>query len=58
MDATMIKSKILLLEAELKLLKSAVFSKPIDYDADEKVWKVIKPILKVARSQTYKKLYA
>jgi hypothetical protein len=58
MDATMIKSKILLLEAELKLLKSAVFYKPIDYDADEKVWKVIKPILKVARSQTYKKLYA
>ncbi len=58
MNRTMIRDRIMNLEAELKLLKSAVFSKPIDYDADEKVWKIIRPFLKKARAQTYKKLYA
>ena len=54
----MIRDRIMNLEAELKLLKSAVFSKPIDYEADEKVWKMYRPISKKIRSQLYKKLYA
>ncbi len=58
MNAVMIKNKILRLEAELKFLKSAIFSKPIDFEADEKVWKMYKPISKKIRSQLYKKMYA
>jgi hypothetical protein len=58
MTTTAIKNKILSMEAELKLLKSAVFSRPIDYGADEKIWKIIKPILKRSRAETYRKLYA
>jgi hypothetical protein len=58
MNRTMIRDRIMNLEAELKLLKSAVFSKPIDYEADEKVWKMYRPISKKIRSQLYKKLYA
>ena len=58
MNATMIKNKIQVLEAELRLIKSAVFNKQIDFEADEKIWKVVKPVLKRARAQVYKKVYA
>lgn len=58
MNTTMIKNKILTLEAEIRLLKLAIFDKPVDFEADEKVWKVIKPILKKARAQVYKETYA
>jgi hypothetical protein len=58
MTTTAIKNKILSMEAELKLLKSAVFSRPIDYEADDRTWKMIKPILKRSRAETYRKLYA
>lgn len=58
MNTTMLKNKILRLEAELTLLKSAVFDKPIDFEADEKIWKMYKPIQKKIRAQLYKKMHA
>ena len=58
MNNTTIKNKIVRLEAELKLLKSSIFSAPIDFEADEKIWKMYKPISKKIRSQLYKKQYA
>lgn len=58
MNQLMIKNKIVTIEAELRLLKSAVYSGPIDYEADDKVWKTVKPILKRVRSQLYREKYA
>jgi len=58
MNTVAIKNKIRSLEAELKLLKTAVYNKPIDFEADEKVWKMVKPILKKARAEIYKRTYA
>ncbi len=58
MNKNILKNKFEMLEAEMKLLKSAFFSKPIDFDADEKVWSKIGSIVKKTRAKIYRKSYA
>ena len=56
MNQTAIKTKIINLEAQLKMLKSAI-TKPINFDVDERSWSAVKPTLKKARSKLYRKVY-
>jgi len=52
-----IKEKLNNLEAEIKLLKTAVTNKP-DFSIDESNWKKVKPLSKKIRSQLFKQKYA
>jgi hypothetical protein len=56
MNKVAVKEKLNTLEAEIKLLKTAVTERP-DFEIDEINWKKIKPALKKARAQTYKEVY-
>ena len=56
MDKAAVKEKLNTLEAEIKLLKTAVTERP-DFEIDEVNWKKFKPALKKARAQTAKDIY-
>jgi len=57
MDQTTVKEKIQSLEAEIKLLKTAVSGRP-DFAIDEINWRKIKPAVKKARAEVSKEMYA
>lgn len=56
MNNVSVKEKIRNLEAEIKLLKTAVAGRP-DFDIDKANWQKIKPVSKKARAELFKTLY-
>lgn len=57
MNKLAVKEKINILEAEIRLLKNAVTSRP-DFDVDEDNWKRLKPDSKKIRAKLFKSRYA
>ncbi|MEK7480117.1 MAG: hypothetical protein AAB665_02390 [Patescibacteria group bacterium] len=52
-----VKNRVQELEAEVRLLKTAVAERP-DFDIDEKNWQKVKSTSKKVRSELYKARYA
>jgi len=57
MNQTTVKEKIQNLEAEIRLLKTAVSGRP-DFSIDEINWRKFKPAVKKARAEISKEMYA
>ena len=57
MNKINIKEKLNNLEAEVKLIKKAFFSKP-NFDVDEANWQKVKPLLNRTRAKLFKQFYA
>ena len=57
MNKIAIKEKINILEAEIRLLKNAVISRP-DFNVDEENWKKLKSDSKKIRAKLFKSRYA
>ena len=57
MNKIAIKEKINTLEAEIRLLKNAVISRP-DFNVDEENWKKLKSDSKKIRAKLFKSWYA
>ena len=56
MNKTAVKEKLKAIEAEIRILRTAVNERP-DFGIDEINWKKVKPALKKSRAQTYKEVY-
>ena len=56
MTTASVKTKIVTLEAEIKLLKKA-FGEKLDLTVDEFNWQALKPAVKKARQKMFKKAY-
>lgn len=56
MNKIAVKEKLNSLEAEIRILRTAVNGRP-DFEIDEINWKKVKPALKKARAQTFKEVY-
>ncbi len=56
MDQATVKEKIQNLEAEIKILKTAVAKRP-DFAIDDSNWRKIKPAVKKARTEIAKEIY-
>ena len=55
MNKLAVREKLNIMEAEIKILKTAMLARP-DFEVDEKNWKKVKPALKKARAQTYREV--
>ena len=56
MNKLAVKEKLDSLEAEIKLLQTAVSERP-DFEIDEINWKKIRPALKKVRAKLFKETY-
>ena len=56
MTSTAVKEKLKSIEAEIRILKTAITERP-NFDIDEANWKKVRPALKMARKQLSKELY-
>ena len=56
MTNTAVKEKLKFIEAEIRLLRTAVTKRP-DFDVDEANWKKIKPAVKKIRKKLFKQSY-